>query len=54
NHLAETHFNRVDDIRKSIDDCIASKPQSFHHNGIHMLLERWIKVMESNGEYFSP
>jgi len=35
-----------------IDDWIASKDESFFRRGIHMLSERWEKVVTSDGHYF--
>jgi len=40
NHLTNTHFVRFEEIRKCIDDFIASKPVSFYHQGIRNLPER--------------
>jgi hypothetical protein len=51
-HLADTHFKTVEEVRKSIDDFIASKLPSFFRDGIRQLPERWSKVIENNGEYF--
>jgi hypothetical protein len=51
-HLADTHFKTVEEVRKSIDDFIASKPPYFFRDGIRQLPERWSKVIENNGEYF--
>jgi len=52
-HLADTHFVRFEEIRKCIDDFIASKPASFYRQGIRKLPERWQKVVDTNGEYFA-
>jgi len=38
-------------IKNCIDDWIASKDEAFFR-GIHMLPERWEKVMASNGHHF--
>jgi len=35
-----------------IDDWIASKDEAFFRHGIHMLPERWEKVVASDGYYF--
>jgi len=35
-----------------IDDWIASKDEAFFRRGIHMLPERWEKIMASGGHYF--
>jgi len=39
-------------IKNCIDDWIASKDEAFFRRGIHMLPERWKKVMASNGHHF--
>jgi len=39
-HLADTHFVRLEEILKCIDDFIASKPVSFYRQGICKLPER--------------
>jgi len=39
-HLANTHFVRFEDIRKCIDDFIASEPVSFYRQGIRKLSEK--------------
>jgi len=52
-HVADTHFVRFEEIRKCIDDFIASKPMSFYRQGIRKLSEIWQKVIDANGEYFA-
>uniref|UniRef100_A0A1I7XE29 Histone-lysine N-methyltransferase SETMAR n=1 Tax=Heterorhabditis bacteriophora TaxID=37862 RepID=A0A1I7XE29_HETBA len=52
NCLARQRFRDVAEVRKWIDDFIASKPTSFFHEGIRKLPERWQKVIESEGKYF--
>jgi len=52
-HLVDTHFVRFEEIRKYIDDLIASKPVSFYRQGIRKLPERWQKIVDENGEYFA-
>jgi len=39
------------EIRKFIDDSIASKPVSFYRQGIRKLLEKWQKVVDANDKY---
>ena len=51
-HLADRHFERLEEIRECIDDFIASKPVSFYREGIRQLSERWQKVFDANGDYF--
>ncbi|KAG5318711.1 MOS1T transposase, partial [Pseudoatta argentina] len=38
--------------KKWIDSWIASKDMSFFRRGIHVLPERWEKVVFSDGQYF--
>uniref|UniRef100_A0A1I7XL02 Site-specific DNA-methyltransferase (adenine-specific) n=1 Tax=Heterorhabditis bacteriophora TaxID=37862 RepID=A0A1I7XL02_HETBA len=52
NFLAGQRFQDVVEVRKWIDDFIASKPTSFFHEGNRKLPERWQKVIESEGKYF--
>lgn len=52
NALSDTDFKSLDDIRKWIDDFIASKQPEFFRDGIQQLPERWLKVINNNGEYF--
>jgi len=50
--LSEQHFTSYEDTKNCIDDWIASKDEAFFRRGIHMLSERWEKVMASDGHYF--
>ena len=52
-HLADRHFERLEEIRQCIDDFIASKPVSFYREGIRLLPERSQKVFDANGDYFN-
>ena len=40
------------DVRKLVEDFIASKSASFCCDGIFMLPDQWRKVFENNGQYF--
>jgi len=50
--LSEQHFKSYEDIKNCIDYWIASKDEAFFRRGIHMLPERWKKVVASDGHYF--
>jgi len=51
--LSEQHFTSYEDTKNCIiDDWIASKDEAFFLRGIHMLSERWEKVVASDGHYF--
>ena len=51
NILAEQHFKTEDEVRKVIDEFIASKDQAFWRRGIHQLPERWQSLVEASGDY---
>ena len=51
-HLADSHFQTLEEVRKSIHDFIKSKPSSFFRNWIRELPERWQKCIESEEDYF--
>ncbi|KAG5327264.1 MOS1T transposase, partial [Pseudoatta argentina] len=50
--LADRRFHSYEEAQKWIDSWIASKDMSFFRRGIHVLPERWEKVVESDGQYF--
>jgi len=50
--LVVIHFRNAEEVRKSVDEWIASKDISFFHHGIAMLPERWEKVIASDGKYY--
>ncbi|EZA56510.1 hypothetical protein X777_03131, partial [Ooceraea biroi] len=45
--LEDTHFHNFEEVRKFVDEWI-----NFHRGGIHLLLERWEKVIENEEKYF--
>ncbi|KAG5307763.1 MOS1T transposase, partial [Pseudoatta argentina] len=49
---ADRRFHSYEEAQKWIDSWIASKDMSFFRRGIHVLPERWSKVVESDGKYF--
>jgi len=52
-HLIDTYLVRFEEIRKCIDNFIASKPVSFYRQEIRKLPEKWQKIVDANGEYFA-
>ncbi|KAG5324230.1 NCASE ceramidase, partial [Pseudoatta argentina] len=50
--LADRRFHSYEEAQKWIDSWIASKDMSFFRRGIHVLPERWEKVVNSDGQYF--
>jgi len=50
--LAEQHFTSYEEAKSWVDSWIASKDQEFFQRGIHMLPERWGKIVANNGKYF--
>ena len=51
--LADQCFYSYEESKKWIDSWIASKDMSFFRRGIHILSERWEKVVSSDGQYFN-
>ena len=51
--LADQRFHSYEEVKKWIDSCVASKDMSFFRRGIHILPERWEKVVSSDGQYFN-
>ncbi|KAG5321222.1 MOS1T transposase, partial [Pseudoatta argentina] len=49
---ADRRFHSYEEAQKWIDSWIASKDISFFRRGIHVLPERWEKVVSSDGQYF--
>ncbi|KAG5317273.1 MOS1T transposase, partial [Pseudoatta argentina] len=50
--LADRRFHSYEEAQKWIDSWIASKDMSFFRRGIHVLPDRWEKVVSSDGQYF--
>ncbi|KAG5322348.1 MOS1T transposase, partial [Pseudoatta argentina] len=50
--LADRRFHSYEEAQKWIDSWIASKDMSFFRRGIHVLPERWEKIVSSDGQYF--
>ena len=50
--LAEQRFRSYEDTKMWIDAWIAAKDVSFFRRGIHLLPERWEKVVSCDGLYF--
>ncbi|GBP22897.1 Mariner Mos1 transposase [Eumeta japonica] len=50
--LADQRFHSYEEAKQWIGSWIASKDMSFFQRGIHILPERWEKVVTSDGQYF--
>ena len=50
--LAEQRFANLEEVEKWLVEWFALKEKKFFWNGIHDLPERWVKCVESNGQYF--
>ncbi|KAG5325795.1 MOS1T transposase, partial [Pseudoatta argentina] len=50
--LADRRFHSYEEAQKWIDSWIASNDMSFFRRGIHVLPERWEKVVSRDGQYF--
>jgi len=49
NGLTAQRFDKVENVRNWLDSWIASKDEQFFRRGIHLLPERWEKVVLSDG-----
>ncbi|GBP07521.1 Mariner Mos1 transposase [Eumeta japonica] len=52
NGLADHRFHSYEEVKKWIESWIASKDMLFFQREIHILPERWEKVVASDGQYF--
>jgi [histone H3]-lysine36 N-dimethyltransferase SETMAR len=50
-YLLGKNFNQTDEVKSGPEEYFASKPRSFYNNGIKNLVNRWKKVVESDGNY---
>ena len=51
--LAYQRFHSYEEAKNWIDSWIASKDMSFFRRKIHILAERWEKVVSNDGQYFN-
>ena len=49
----EKTFTDLQSLKKEVDQFFSTKPASFYHRGIHLLLEKWQMVIASEGNYFN-
>ena len=52
NHMKNREFINEGDIKNEVNKFFLSKTKDFYKNGISKLLNRWEKVIESEGSYF--
>ena len=50
--LRGRRFSKIEDVETGCREFFASKEPSWYQRGIELLVKRWIKVIEHNGEYF--
>lgn len=50
--LEDTHFRDYEEVWKLIAEWVASKPESLYRCSVHLLPERWEKVIQNDGKYF--
>ena len=53
NSLNGKNFNNDDDIKSYLIQFFANKNHKFYERGIMMLLERWQKVVDQNGQHIT-
>ena len=51
--LTDQRFHFYEEAKKWIDSWIALKDMSFFKRGIHILPERWEKMVSSEGQYIN-
>lgn len=49
--LSEQRFQNYNDVKKWLDEWIASKQDKFFYDGIHKLLKNWKSVVNNDGNY---
>ena len=49
--LHDVRFKNAEEVKKWVDDWIASKDEDFFARGIRKLPERWLEVIANDGEY---
>jgi len=50
--FTDQHFKTYEEIKKWLDEWIASKDEHFFYCGIYLLPEKWEQVIASDGKYF--
>ena len=53
NSLNDKNFNNDDDIKLYLIQFFANKNHKFYECGIMMLLEKWQKVIDRNGQHIT-
>ena len=51
NHMRDVTFNNEEDLKNWLNKFFNTRSGDFWQNGIDKLIERWEKVVNSNGEY---
>lgn len=52
NFLANKRFGSEDELKNEVNLFFESKDQNFYSHGMYLLVERWQKIVDSNGDYF--
>lgn len=52
NTLKDTHFYDFKKVQKFVKNWINSKEESFYRRKIHLLPERWGRIIKNKGKYF--
>ena len=53
NSLQGKTFTDLKGVKKHIENFFSSKPSKFYADGIFKLPDRWTKVINNNGSYFT-
>jgi hypothetical protein len=49
--LRGKRFKNDDEVKNAIEEFFGSKNADFYEDGIGKLPERWVKIIDKNGEY---
>ncbi len=52
NFLCDKRFNSEEEVKTEVDLFFSSKNPNFYSRGMNLLVERWQKIVDSNGDYF--
>ncbi len=52
NFLANKRFTTEGEVKTEVDRFFTSKNPEFYSRGMNLLVERWQKIVDCNGDYF--
>ena len=52
--LSGTQLRDDDEVRSAVHECLRTRPKEFFSRGIYVLVKRWRKCIELEGDYIEP